>query len=404
MKAGTMQSVQRLIAGAAAFGFFFAPLALYVVGVRPVAFENRELARAPDLESGWAGLDQTSAWASDHLPGRLQAVRADSWLNYHVLGELPRETSTQTAAPGPVQPAPTSTPADPPAFTAVRGKDGYLFLGSEFTAACEFSERFSESLRAWARTAEIIRSSGRTVVFSVAPNKSSVTTAELPDTVPHGACATDGIRAENEMIDAFRHPTYFSVRADLADAHGSGRQVYWRTDSHWTTVGGAIYARALARELAPALAARIQVGRTRVTKVGDLARLTGLPSTETVPLAILTAGWTVREGPGSPGYDPVTPVFDPQHWTTRPSTGLVPGRSVLLGDSFTYATLPTLRPLFARGTFVWIGYSSERQIIAEIIRSDTVVMSLAQRSVVTHLFTTEKFQRRLAAKLRAAGR
>jgi hypothetical protein len=387
MKAGAVQGVQRLTAGAAAFAFFFAPLALYVVGVRPVAFENRELARAPALDDGWAGLDLTSAWASDHLPGRLQAVRADSWLDFHVLGELPRQTSTQT-----------------PAFTAVRGKDGYLFLGSEFTAACEFNERFSESMRAWARTAEIIKSSGRTVVFSVAPNKSSVTTAELPDPVPHGACATDGIRAENEMIDAFRHPRYFSVRADLADAHSSGRQVYWRTDSHWTTVGGAIYARALARELAPALASRIQVHRARLTKVGDLARLTGLTSTETVPSAVLATGGTVREDPGSPGYDPVTPVFEPQRWTTRPATGLVPGRSVLVGDSFTYATLPTLQPLFARGTFIWIGYSSERQIIAEIVRSDTVVMSLAQRSVVTHLFTTERFQRRLAAKLSAASR
>ena len=404
MSAGTVQTVQRLIAGVAAFGFFFAPLSLYVVGVRPVAFENRELARAPAPGDGWSGLDVASAWATDHLPGRLQAVRADAWLNYNVLGELPRGTSTQTAAPGPVQPVPTSTPAQPPAFTAVRGKDGYFFLGSEFTAACEFSEHFAASMRAWAKTAEIIGASGRAVVFSVAPNKSSVTTAELPDTVPHGACATHGIRAENDVIDSFRHPGYLSLRADLAAAHSSGRQVYWRTDSHWTTVGGAIYARALARELAPAFAPRIQVHRGRLTKVGDLARLIGLTSTETAPSVVLTTRGTVREEPGSPSYDLVNPVYDPQRWTTRPSTRLVTGRTVLVGDSFTYATLPTLRPLFARGAFVWIGYSSEREIIAEIVRSDTVVMSLAQRSVVTHLFTTGKFQRRLAASLRAAGR
>jgi SGNH hydrolase-like domain, acetyltransferase AlgX len=404
VSAGTVQTAQRLVAGVAAFGFFFAPLSLYVVGVRPVAFENRELARAPSPEDGWSGLDVASAWATDHLPGRLQAVRADAWLNYNVLDELPRETSTQTAGPGPVQPVPTSTPAEPPAFTAVRGKDGYFFLGSEFTAACEFSDHFAASMRAWAKTAEIVEASGRTIVFSVAPNKSSVTTAELPEAVPHGACAAHGIRAENAVMDSFRHPRYLSLRADLAAAHSSGRQVYWRTDSHWTTLGGAIYARALARELAPALAPRIEVRRGRLTKVGDLARLTGLTSTETVPSTVLTTTGTVREDPGSPGYDLANPVYDSQRWTTRPSDGLVTGRTVLVGDSFTYATLPTLRPLFARGTFVWIGYSSEREIIAEIVRSDTVVMSLAQRSVVTHLITTERFQRRLAARLRAAGR
>jgi hypothetical protein len=169
-------------------------------------------------------------------------------------------------------------------------------------------------------------------------------------------------------------------------------------------VGGAIYTRALARALAPALVPRIQVQRARLTKFGDLARLMGLTSTETVPSATLATGGTVREDPGSPGYDPVTPVFGQQRWTTRPSGGLVTGRSVLVGDSFTYATLPTLRPLFARGTFVWIGYSSQRQIIAEIVRADTVVMSLAQRSVVTHLFTTERFQRRHAPWLSAASR
>ncbi|MGC4943373.1 hypothetical protein [Kribbella sp. DT2] len=189
------------------------------------------------------GLRQAPA---DRVAGRSTAVRGKSWFDFHVLRELP--TSGKV----------------------VRGPNDYLLLGEDFTKACKQTPGFRQGLDGLAELAEVIERSGRKVVFTAGPNKSSV--VEPPAVVP--------------------------------DGHRAG-------------------------------------------------------------------------------------------------AGLLGGKSLIIGDSFSYFALGNLRPLFADGTFLWTGHVSEADLIAAIKGADTVVIQIVQRSITPgHAFATKAFRDKVAAALR----
>jgi hypothetical protein len=373
--------------GIVAAAFVFGPTAAGLLGVSPKAIENRALSSAPRAKDGWDALAALSPWATDHLPGRAKAVHMNAWVDYNVLGQLP--------AGHRLGPKGMSAP------TVVRGRDGNLLYGGDFTVACEKTASYEQSLQAMARLAEIVQASGRKVVFNVAPNKSSVITSDLPRAKPRGNCAARGIERQNQLLDGFEHPLFVGIRKPLAEAHASGKQVYARTDTHWTGVGAAMYAQALASHLDPELTPRLRLHPKRITKVGDLMKLAGLTSPESMTSATVSTGGTVGLSPEAATGDSAQALPKDGKWVTRPKKGLVQGRTLLLGDSFTGAALTNLRPLFAQGSFVTFSHASESRLVSEIEASDTVVIEVVQRAVVGHLCTQPQFQSRVAAALDA---
>ncbi|WP_148256608.1 alginate O-acetyltransferase AlgX-related protein [Kribbella flavida] len=362
----------RMAVLAVAVVFVFGPAAGYLAGFRQAPVDNRAIAPAPEASDGFDALDAVGPWAADRLAGRSSAVRAKSWFDFHVLREVPASNKV------------------------VRGSDGYLFLGEDFTKACNLTPGFKRGLDGLARLAEVIRQSGRRVVFTAGPNKSSVVSEALPSVVPKGQCALDGIATQQQILDSYQHSLWVGVREELTKS-----QTYWRTDSHWSGVGSAVFAKALAAKLDPRLAARITTTPDSVTKTADLNVLLGLTETETPPSVQLSAGGTVTPRPGYAAYDPLKVLYGVEKWTTTPSTGLIGGKSVIIGDSFAYSALGNLRPLFADGTFLWIGHVSEAQIFAAIKESDTVVIEIVQRSITpAHPFATPAFRQKVAAALR----
>jgi alginate O-acetyltransferase complex protein AlgJ len=387
MKYPTATGAQRALAGLVATVFVFGPAVVWALGGRPHAIENRALLPAPDVRDGWGALDKLSPWATDHLPGRARAVHLSAWVDFRVLGQLP---SKQEVGPkGMTMMAPS----------VVRGTDGYLFLGQEFTRACAWTPGFGRSLKSISHLAEIIEASGRKVVFTVAPNKSSVASDKLPRVMPRGDCAILGIAKQNQLLDSFRNPLFVGIRKPLAEAHAAGKQVFPRTDSHWATLGGAILAQAVAGQLDPALAPRLRLEPDQITGVGDLKTKLGLTSPELVTSASLSSGATVFPHPEQQPVYGQTPAYHPDSWVTRPTEGLVQGRTLLLGDSFTGASLESLRPLFAQGRFVSFSHMAQGQLISEIASSDTVVIEVVQRNVVGGLCAQPKFQKRVATAL-----
>jgi len=387
MKYLSTHRVQLGLAGIVATAFVFGPALAWSLGITPKAIENRALSPAPAASDGWDALDTLSPWATDHLPGRDKAVHMNAWVDYNVLGQLP--AAQKEGAQG--------TSGAP---TVVRGKDGYLFLGEDFTVACEKTVNYERSLESLAALAEIIQRSGRKVVFSVAPNKTSVTTGQLPGAMPRGSCAERGIRGQNQMLDTLKRPLYVGVRKPLADAHSSGQQVFLRTDTHWTLLGGAIYARAVAAQLDPELARKLRLKPERMTKVGELMRLIGLTSTESVMSQTISSSGTVFPGPKAAPGDPRRAAYRPDTWSTVPAKGLIQGRTLLLGDSFTaVAGLTSLRPVFAQGRFVLFGFVPESQLISEIRSAETVVIEVVQRGLVGHVVTRPGFQKQVASAL-----
>ena len=386
-------SPARVLGAVIAFTFVFGPAAAGVLGVREKPIENRPLSPAPRIDQGWAAFDAITPWAVDRLPGRARAVRIKANMDYYGYGELP---GTQVAQPpgstGLRSPGGTLSP------TVLRGKDRYLFYGQDFTTACGTSTRFARALENVVELGRVIEESGRKVVITVAPNKSSVITSALPRAVPRGRCATDGIRTESRVLDTFADPLFVALRRPLVDLAASGKDAYWRTDTHWTSLGGSLWVTRLAEKLDPSLPSRLRITPITTTKVGDLTALIGMSFTESPDSVRISTGGTVTDTRPT-GYDPKKGVRQTATWTTAPATGLVPGRTVLVGDSFTFAILPNLQPLFADGTFDWLASTPNADIVDHIVRSDTVVLEVAERYVVTSVLSNPAFRKKVAARL-----
>jgi len=261
------------------------------------------------------------------------------------------------------------------------GTDGELFMDLEFELFCSLrGARLETGLRRLARLARVVSDSGRRVVFTVPPAKALILREQVAwSDVERRRCARSGMREQMQVLDTFAGPGYVSLRRALDRDH---RQTYWRTDGHWTSVGATNWTRLLARELDPGLTAHLTYVPGTQTELGGLATLQGSTIPETVPT--LTYAGPVRTVTARNSADELgqtDPLTTDHSWVSRPRRLTWPGRSVLIGDSFTLVGLQNLRPLFHRGRYLWTGNVPERTLAEAIADADTVVLE------VVHLFT-----------------
>jgi hypothetical protein len=284
----------------------------------------------------------------------------------------------------------------PSAPVAVPGTGGQLFSGPDFDVACALGGRFRDSLDKLARLADIIERSGRTAVWTLGYNKSSVLPRRLVlDALPHGSCDRDGLRIQRRLVRTYDDPQYLPLADALA---GSRRQTYFRTDQHWTTVGGAVFAKTLARRLSPSLARHQKYAYGTEQFQGMLNDIRGIYAPETAETAspagrVRTA---TRAGEWA-GYPEI--VFD-HSWTSTPSRRTYPGRTLVVGDSFAWFALENLRPLFRHGRWMWFAYSDPDDVAQAIVDADTVVIEVYQLFTSMTTLTERPFLNKLRQALR----
>lgn len=258
----------------------------------------------------------------------------------------------------------------------VAGVGDDLFYGPDFDVACGYSSQFVIAMKRFAKVARVIRKSGREVVWSMGVNKSTARPELLdPASFPQGSCDRIGLRQQRKAVLAYTDPSYLDLVAPLAQ---SKRQVYFKTDAHWNTVGGSVYARALAARLDPQLAKRQRYRYGTETRLGGLNYVRGITTPEVSPTAMPAGRVKVRTKPGTPawgGYPELT--FD-HSWNTRPAGRTYPGHTLLLGDSFMMFALDNLRPLFRHGRWMWEFHSQPDALIAAIKKADTVILETYQ--------------------------
>jgi hypothetical protein len=279
--------------------------------------------------------------------------------------------------------------------TVVAGRKGDLYFGFELDYACTLGgARLTASMDRVAKFAAMLEKSGRKVVYTIAPGKTWGVTKHLRTaTLPHGSCDAVGIAQQNAALDRAR-ASYLPLRPLLV---GKERQMYWKTDPHWTTVGASAYARGVARRLDPELGRKQRYTYTTETRWGDLAKLVGDPTHEVGERAIPANGVRVRTAPGGAdwaGYPTLT--FD-HSWTARPKSKTWHGRTVLVGDSFMWFALESLRPIFRHGRFLWVGHVAREDVVDAIVRSDTVV--LEAYAAFGSLFGKASFRREVGQAL-----
>ena len=287
----------------------------------------------------------------------------------------------------------------------VRGRRGTVYLGEEFDSACYHGgTKLEQAMGRLARFARLIENSGRRVVFTVPPGKSAVNKRDLPRRLPHGACDADGLAAQDRVLDTFTDRNYLPMRSRLKALADRRAQAYWDLDSHWTTVGSTRWGQSLAKALDPRVA-RLQRYRAGTrTHVPDIAFLIGQQDVyETAPARLTKTRVRVSPARGSVAYDVETLTGYDLSWQTSPVSRTWPGRTLLLGDSFTYVGMESLMPLFQHGRFMWIGHTGTDAMIQAVIESDTVVVEVVQRYVPSSLVTKPATQLQLALALTTAG-
>jgi alginate O-acetyltransferase complex protein AlgJ len=380
---------------------FFGPGVARLCGVYPTAIENRPLVKLPSLSRGFQIFPDLTQWSIDHLPLRKFAIRADARISQDIFGEPPSYTS----AGGPVGVGQGASLQGGRAGAAVAagaandiipGRQGWLFLGDEFTAACHPQLSIAQVTSGLRRLDQIITASGRKLVILIPPDKDTIDGRFLPASYPDERCSSEEKARLKAALDSLRLRDFVNLVPRLrAQERRIGQPAYLPIDSHWTDRSAAtVFLPAMLNPLSPRLyrSARVTpLGPTPYT--GDLSVLSGAPKTEKEP------GWTVTRPGITPGRSTVTDPFANfpiSHYLNYAQRGvpLVRGRTLLYGDSFTERSLALIAPFFANLTRIpelsraaaegpEARAAALSLLTAQIRSADTVIVEQTERIIAT---------------------
>jgi hypothetical protein len=383
---------RQLVALVCALVFFAPPGLATLFGARPAEIENHALAGFPSLGSGWGFFTGLSKWASDNLIFKPGAVQAADGVSRGVFGEpapfnqgtpdragpLPGSTS-DTSEPMPSGPDKLPDPNDPKVYRRViEGKDGWLYYGQDLDAKCRPAVPFDDTVAKVKQFRQAVESSGRQLVFVIAPDKSTAVPRYLPDSFPDQDCW----RASTDLFwQRFLGETgAVDLRPRLAAAEQAVHHpVYHALDTHWTDEGALALTRAAAEHVTPG------VTRTWTTKqgdawvdYGDLPRLLGHSG--------LKRGNFYDLDPDGQ-HNGVRPVDVMQygrqvlHLTRDGGPGVVDGKVGFIGDSFGATIVGYFPAVFADVSMAHyqLLVQNQQPTIQMLVDSKVVVVEVVER-------------------------
>ena len=355
--------------------FLFTPAAAFVSGVRATEIENRRLAPFPSVSEGWDFFPQFATWATDHLPLRDRAVAANTSLSETVFDEAPQYGGAPGGA-GPVGPAPEASSGPRTYAPVLEGEDDWLFFGADVSNACEPEVELDATLTGLTRFGQLLQRAGKTYVFVVAPDKSTMNPDRLPDRYVGDDCAPAAKEAFWQRLQDAPPPGYVDLREPLEQLQEREDERLWRpSDTHWAPRGALVFAEQVARTLDPRLWSTSEVRPTGPVQLrGDLAAQLGTPREDEVP------GYALRR----PGVT-VTTNAETRLAATTTDAPLWTPPTLVLGDSFTQSSRDALAPLFASAQIVHPETANvdAASVVRAVQGADTVVLEIVERSVAT---------------------
>ena len=122
----------------------------------------------------------------------------------------------------------------------LQGQDGWLFLGADVSGACEPLLPLEETIAGLDRFGEIVQAAGKTYVFTVAPDKSTMNPDKMPETYVGDDCAPEAKEAFWERMAEDPPVGYVDLKAELERVQEADGENLWRpSDTHWAQRGGA---------------------------------------------------------------------------------------------------------------------------------------------------------------------
>jgi hypothetical protein len=338
------------------------PAIAMVAGARPPAIENRPLYTAPPLSLQALG---DPAWFSaldravgDNVPFRPQAVQLRSRIAVGLGG--------------------SSNP------NVIRGVGDWLFAREELVPSCQFTA--TESAAQLDAAAAAFTAAGQDFRFVLAPDKHAIYPEKRrPDDGVTDPC-TDGrraaMRAALDARTAFTINGWSTLEAARAAAP-DGPPLYYTQDSHWTPTGAVQAIRRLAISLDPAIWSDADVvdgGSKKVTM--DLARQIGIPRQELTPQPIVRPGVTVSRTTVDIGGVKLRNAQAVYRFTASGDRPLLPGRTVIVYDSFFGLNMPRVAALFADTTFIHQGDLKDHpELGATVGPFDRVILERVERGL-----------------------
>ena len=336
------------------------PSLLLVAGVRPVSIENRDPAVFPRISlrgltdpAFYAGIDR---FLVDNLPLRNEAVEAHAAVDNRVLGG-------------------TSNP------DVVVGVGDWLFNRGEMQPRCDFTA--GQVLDKVDRAAAQLKATGRAFRYIVAPDKHTVYPDKLPPDSPFGTPCSDQSRATlraglvarpGYAVDAWT-PVLAARAADPT------KPLYYVLDDHWTPLGATLAIKALVQSLAPGVwnDREVTIDGTQ-QHTGDMSTLMGLPRDETIPKVVMRPGLNVDRRIVDTGIH-IQQSRDIPWFTVNGNRPVVPGRTLIVYDSFFGTVINQASPWFEESVWVHEGDLFNHPELADVLPAfDTVVFERVERS------------------------
>ncbi|MFY1697279.1 MULTISPECIES: hypothetical protein [unclassified Solwaraspora] len=267
------------------------------------------------------------------------------------------------------------------------GEDQVPFFTEDFTKPCLTpfdAEAVDARLRSFEETA---RASGKDVLFVVAPDKTSVLRHKLGWPADVLMVCADPVREQSQAQWGDDHAgPVVTLWPQFAEAELAEPGRIWQTgDSHWSYQGAMMFTRAVLERLAVRGGAPDELRdapgaqqRPDRSLAGDLYPLMGIPRKDKV------ANWVVRrEGVTveTTATELASGRTERVHTTVAPDgTPMVPGRTLVVYDSFFYLAEAQLTPYFAQlHTLHWDDFLPMARA-GQVPEFDRVIFQSVQRS------------------------
>lgn len=363
--------------------FIFGPLTAMAFGSRAKPIENRPLSSAPSLSDGWDIFDTSTDYLVDRLTIRPQSVRYDAWVDINIFNENP--SFGQSANP-----------------EVIIGRNGWLFLAGELSNACFPGLSSDDVVNRWDRLVRIISASGRKVALAIPPDKSTVYPEMMPLDSPNWECAETNRKELWDRLDPNKVAGLLPLHSAIDKAKVATREIlYHRMDTHWNTVGSTVMIQEIIKSLAPELWFDEDVkDGGRSDYYGDLTSLMGAQEKDKSPGRNILRPGVEEKYSKDATLDGGSPVIISEN-TTHNERDLLPGKTLLVYDSFGDVAIESFRPFVKYLTAIQWFNSSHSDMIDKIEESNTVVLESVERGIHfrAQSWLTDEFLKSLEERL-----
>ena len=331
----------------------------------------------------FAYLGDLASWLGDRVTLKDQAIRVDS--------KIDRAIFNESASAGSVSPR------------VLEGEGGVAFIADAFNEACNPHIPTSDLIQRMKSLSRVIVDSGREFRLIVSPDKSSILADYLPSNFDLKSCFESYNEDFWNQLSSSDISGFVDLRSELNAQRIYRREIlYKKRDTHWDNAGGAMASKAVVNSISLGLWEEDLLKFSGLlSEGGDLDLLLGSPFIDSVPSYSLTRADVSQVS--SEAIDQSDHGRNLRVINTSTDSFLIPGRTLIFGDSFSEAAQPFFLSYFADVTLMRLDNFSLDKYVDLIKEADRVLFWSVERSFpyrVAYDWGTENFLKSLANALK----